>query len=117
MRDLLTVAEAAKLAGVSVRTMRRRVAAGLVVTAGHGQARRIVAASMTAPKAPSEAVITATNGRQGVSDRPASAAMTEDMTAASTATRVSASSEMTPLGRASRAADRAPRRADRADRY
>src|SRR5215210_3469015 len=97
LSDLLTVAEAATLAGVSVRTMRRRVAAGLVVTAGHGQARRIVAASVTAPSIPSETVTTVTDGRQGDSGRPASADITEDMTEDSTATRVTAAPEIGTL--------------------
>jgi hypothetical protein len=97
MPVLLTVAEAANLAGVSVRTMRRRVAAGQVATAGHGQARRIVAASVAAPIAPSETATTAAIGHQGDSDRPASVAMTEDMTEDNTATRVTTASEIAPL--------------------
>jgi hypothetical protein len=95
--DLLTVGQAAKLAGVSVRTMRRRVAAGQVVTAGYGQSRRIVAASVTAPAAPSQTATTATHGQQGDSDRPASTVMTEDMTEDSTATRVTPAADIGPL--------------------
>jgi hypothetical protein len=97
MSDLLTVAGAAKLAGVSVRTMRRRVAAGQVVTAGQGQSRRIVAASVAAPFAPSETATTVTSGHQGDSDRPASTVMTEDVTADSAATRVTAAPDIGTL--------------------
>jgi hypothetical protein len=85
MAELLTVGQAATLAGVSVRTMRRRVAApSSVMTAGHGQARRIVAASVAVAPPPGDS---ATDGRADVtpaSDRlatpAASAAMTEAMT-------------------------------------
>ena len=72
MSELLTVGQAATLAGVSVRTMRRRVAAGEVVTAGHGQAQRIVAASVVAAPPGDPA--------SGGQDRGTPAALTEDMT-------------------------------------
>jgi len=97
MSELLTVAGAAKLAGVSVRTMRRRVAAGQVVTAGHGQSRRIVAASVAAPAAPSDAATAVMGGHQSASDRPASTVMTEDVTEDSTATRVTPAADIAPL--------------------
>ena len=95
--ELVTVAQAAKLAGVSVRTMRRRVAAGQVVTAGHGQARRIVAVSVAAPIIPSETAATTTGGHRGVRGHAAKAAMTEDMTAGSAATEVAPAPEIGPL--------------------
>lgn len=63
MSDLLTVSEAATVAGVSVRTMRRRVANGQVRTVGRGRGRLIVAASLSG-----EAAIADTNGQ---SERPA----------------------------------------------
>lgn len=47
MSDTLTVPEAATVAGVSVRTMRRWIAGGQVVTSGHGHGRRVVAASLS----------------------------------------------------------------------
>ena len=95
--ELLTVGQAAKLAGVSVRTMRRRVAAGQVMTAGHGQARRIVAVSVAAPIIPSETAATTTGGHHGDSDRAANAAMTADSTAMNEAmTEATAATEKTP---------------------
>src|SRR4051812_29827159 len=74
MSDLLTVGQAATLAGVSVRTMRRRVATGEVMTSGHGQARRIVAASVVAASLSGDSA----RGGQG-NDTPATGApaMTE----------------------------------------
>lgn len=47
MSDTLSVTEAATVAGVSVRTMRRRMASGQVVTVGSGHKRRVVAASLS----------------------------------------------------------------------
>lgn len=49
MSDLLTVPEAAKVAGVSARTMRRWVTSGQVRTVGSGHGRRVVAASLSKP--------------------------------------------------------------------
>jgi len=46
--DLLTVPEAATLAGVSVRTMRRWATSGQVRTVGRGHKRRIVASELAA---------------------------------------------------------------------
>ncbi len=45
--DLLTVPEAAKVTGVSERTMRRWAMSGQVRTIGRGHARRIVAGSLS----------------------------------------------------------------------
>jgi len=45
--ELLTVPEAATLAGVSVRTMRRWASSGQVRTTGSGHRRRVVAASLS----------------------------------------------------------------------
>jgi excisionase family DNA binding protein len=45
----LTIAEAASVAGVSVRTVRRWIASGHVVTVGRGQGKRVVAASLSKP--------------------------------------------------------------------
>jgi hypothetical protein len=77
MSELLTVGQAATLAGVSVRTMRRRVAAGEVMTAGHGQARRIVAASVVAAPPPGDP---ATGGQADGTPASVTPAMTEDVT-------------------------------------
>jgi excisionase family DNA binding protein len=57
MSDLLTVSEAATLAGVSARTMRRWVNAGQVRTVGHGHGRRVLSASLSEPAV--------TNGQNG----------------------------------------------------
>jgi excisionase family DNA binding protein len=72
MSDLLSVPEAATVAGVSVRTMRRWVTNGQVRSVGNGHKRRVVAASLSE--------LPATNGQNGhdVDDgngheRPASA--------------------------------------------
>src|SRR5690606_9058404 len=66
MSDTLTVQEAATVAGVSVRTMRRWAANGQVRTIGQGHGRRIVAASLS-----KEAAIADANGQSavGASDR------------------------------------------------
>lgn len=45
--ELLSVTEAARVAGVSLRTMRRWVSCGQVVTVGRGRARRVAAASLS----------------------------------------------------------------------
>src|SRR5215211_8462421 len=67
--ELLTVPEAATVAGVSVRTMRRWAGSGQVRTTGSGHRRRVVAASLSE--------VAATNGRNGhdvvTRDRPVSA--------------------------------------------
>jgi hypothetical protein len=90
MTELLTVGQAATLAGVSVRTMRRRVATGAVMTSGHGQARRIVAASVLAASPPSTPAITEDNAARGghAAVTPAmtvgQAVMTEDRAASDT---------------------------------
>lgn len=54
MSDTLSVSEAATVAGVSVRTMRRRMASGQVVTVGSGHKRRVVAASLSENAASSD---------------------------------------------------------------
>jgi hypothetical protein len=51
MSELLTVPEAATVAGVPARTMRRWVTNGQVRTVGHGHGRRSVAASLSEPAA------------------------------------------------------------------
>jgi excisionase family DNA binding protein len=56
-QELLTVPEAAAVAGVSVRTMRRWASSGQVRTTGTGHRRRVVTASL------SEVVVT--NGQIG----------------------------------------------------
>ena len=79
MSELLTVGQAAMLAGVSVRTMRRRVAAGEVMTAGHGQARRIVAASVVTALPPGDpATGGQADGTPATLTADVTAAMTED---------------------------------------
>jgi excisionase family DNA binding protein len=69
MTDLLTVSDAATVAGVSARTMRRWVKRGQVRTVRHGHGRRVVAASLSEPAV--------TNGHPGhaavAADRTASA--------------------------------------------
>ena len=62
--DLLSVAEAASVASVSTRTIRRWIASGQVVTVGHGHDRRIVSASLRKP-----ADTVDTNGHAGLSSR------------------------------------------------
>jgi Helix-turn-helix domain len=57
MTDLLSVSEAATLAGVSVRTMRRWVTSGQVRTVGNGHRRQVVADSLSG--------VAATNGQNG----------------------------------------------------
>ena len=57
LSELLTVPEAAKVAGVSERTMRRWATSGHVRTVGRGPRRRVVAASLSEPAA--------TNGQPG----------------------------------------------------
>jgi hypothetical protein len=47
LSELLTVSEAATVAGVSVRTMRRWAAGGQVRTVGKGHGRKVVAASLS----------------------------------------------------------------------
>jgi len=61
MTDLLTVPEAATLAGVSVRTMRRWVTSGQVRSVGTGHKRRGVADSLSE--------LPATNGKKGQKNR------------------------------------------------
>ena len=68
--DLLSVAEAATLAGVSERTMRRWAASGQVRTVGRSHARRIPVSEVAA--------IPATNGRSGTDNRTATAAVAEE---------------------------------------
>jgi len=57
LSDVLTVPDAAKVAGVSERTMRRWATNGQVRTVGRGHRRRVVADSLSEPPA--------TNGRRG----------------------------------------------------
>ena len=59
MSDTLTVTEAATVAGVSVRTMRRWATSGQVRTVGSGHGRRIVAASLSKETAKAD-----TNGQE-----------------------------------------------------
>lgn len=61
MSDLLTVSEAATVAGVSVRTMRRWATSGQVRTDGRGHGRRVVAASLSE--------LPVTNGQNGQEKR------------------------------------------------
>lgn len=60
--DTLTVPEAATVAGVSVRTMRRWASSGQVAVVGRGHGRRIVAASLSKPAASTDT--------SGQDDRP-----------------------------------------------
>ena len=95
MSELLTVGQAATLAGVSVRTMRRRVAAGEVMTSGHGQARRIVAASVVAGSAPGDpATVGQAVGTPAMAED--NAAMTEDMTEVRADVTEASSATVTP---------------------
>jgi phage terminase Nu1 subunit (DNA packaging protein) len=47
MTELLSITDAAAVAGVSLRTMRRWVSRGQVVTVGRGRGRRVVASSLS----------------------------------------------------------------------
>ena len=51
LSELLTVPEAARVAGVSERTMRRWATNGQVRSIGRGHRRRVVAASLSEPAA------------------------------------------------------------------
>ena len=68
--ELLTVAAAARLAGVSERTMRRWAASGQVRTVGRGHARRIPASEVV--------VISDSRGRVEADNRMATAVMAEE---------------------------------------
>src|SRR5436853_2182974 len=75
----LTVSEAATVAGVSVRTVRRWIASGQVATTGRGRRKRLVAASLSKQ--------TAANGRNGhvgvtLSDIESDTTVTETVSAA-----------------------------------
>lgn len=81
MPDLLTIPEAATVARVSARTMRRWATSGQVRTVGSGHGRRVVAASLSDQ--------TATVDTNGQADRPV-----EDTVSATTVTETDSGHEV-----------------------